>query len=106
MTGWDLLKTIKDYKRQELITNRLHQWGGWRALFDPMSHQWEILPADAKINLLRDILDATGASLSEIIRAYHEDYSSDRPDIPPRTIDAVAQILEYSIKSARVHVPD
>jgi hypothetical protein len=106
MTGWDLLKTIKDYPLQERLTNRLHQWGGWRALFDPMSDQWDNLPADAKINLLRDILSATGASLFQVVLAYQEDYGKDRPDIVMRAMEGVAKILEYSIKSARVHVPD
>lgn len=106
MTGWDLLKTIKDYKRQEELTNKLHQWGGWRALFDPMSHQWDNLPADAKINLLRDILSATGMSLIEVVQAYQEDYGKDRPDISRRAMEGVAMMLEYSINSARVIAPD
>ena len=105
-TAWDILKRIRDYDRQQDIERRLHQAGGWRAFFDTSSHQWTALSMDNKIIFLREIMEATHAPLPEIIHAYQMDYRPDRPDIAARPFQAVMLLLDHSIKSGRVVVPD
>lgn len=96
--AWELLDNIKDYEKRQSIETRLHQQGGWRAFFDPMSHQWSMTTADKKIDFLYEIVDETGANLSEIIGLYKKDYGGDRPDIPMRVESALEALLDCALR--------
>jgi hypothetical protein len=98
INAWALLGNIKDYEKKQSIENRLHQQGGWRAFFDPMSHQWSMTTVEQKIAFLYEIVEGTGTNLSEIIDLYKKDYGADRPDIATRIESALEILLDCALR--------
>lgn len=105
-TAWELLNRIPDYGVREKLERDLQQMGGWRALFDTISHEWTLSTPDQKMRMIGRIMQATGVTLGDILIGFQNDYGKDRPDILLRLPFALAELLEHAIGSNRVIVPD